>query len=424
MKPLRIGRKYYLQARVPQRYRAVETSKFVKVSLQTDSRDVANTKLPQVWADFIRGWELRLQGRDEDAQTRFDAARELADRRGFDFLTMDRVQTLPVAELTARLNAISKSPSGVPDPVEAAALLGNVKRPVMMLDDVLAAYTKLVRPENKGKSEGQWKEYIGRKTTSINHFKAIVGDMPFTDIRRNHLMQYWEHWAERVNNGETSASNASHAMSYLKAVLNRVHKKDKTINPFLDFEDLSFKVKQNPYPPFSDQWITTRLLDPKNLMKLETQPRCLLLGMVNTGYRPVEGANLGKDGIRLEGPIPFISIAPVGRELKTESSERQIPLTGVSLEAFQQCPEGFTAFSDDRGFLSNIIGRWLEANNLRETPRHVMYSLRHSFEDRLTAINVNDRISADLMGHKYPRPSYGVGGRLGQLHQILTPIAI
>jgi hypothetical protein len=51
-------------------------------------------------------------------------------------------------------------------------------------------------------------------------------------------------------------------------------------------------------------------------------------------------------------------------------------------------------------------------NNLLPTDQHSVYSLRHSFQDRLTAVNTPDRIQADLMGHKFNRSVYGTGATL------------
>ena len=47
--------------------------------------------------------------------------------------------------------------------------------------------------------------------------------------------------------------------------------------------------------------------------------------------------------------------------------------------------------------------KFLTENDLRETPRHTAYSLRHSFEDRMLENGIDDRIRAELMGHKYAR---------------------
>src|SRR3546814_11272622 len=71
---------------------------------------------------------------------------------------------------------------------------------------------------------------------------------------------------------------------------------------------------------------------------------CILLALINTGARPSEIASLLPEHIHLSGPVPYISIEPVGRKLKNPQSKRVIPLVGVSLAAFKDHP-GFPALS-------------------------------------------------------------------------------
>ena len=60
----------------------------------------------------------------------------------------------------------------------------------------------------------------------------------------------------------------------------------------------------------------------------------------------------------------------------------------------------------------------------RETPKHTAYSLRHSFEDRMAEAAIDDRIRAELMGHKYARPDYGRGGSLETRQKAIERIAL
>ena len=99
------------------------------------------------------------------------------------------------------------------------------------------------------------------------------------------------------------------------------------------------------------------------------QARALLLGMINTGYRPSEGAARAADTIRLDSDVPHISIEPEGRQLKSHYAIRVISLTGVSLEAFKQYPEGFPR-SRNRATLSAVVNKFLRANGLLATLRH------------------------------------------------------
>ncbi len=166
-----------------------------------------------------------------------------------------------------------------------------------------------------------------------------------------------------------------------------------------------------------------RYLDaPGALDGLNGQARALLLGMINTGYRPSEGAALTADTIRLDGDVPHISIEPEGRQLKSHYARRMIPLTGVSLKAFKQYSEGFPR-DRNRATLSAVLNKFFRANSLLETPRHSMYSLRHAFEDRMLPAGIDDRIRRDLFGHRLDRERYGKGASLEHVAELVARIA-
>jgi integrase len=120
--------------------------------------------------------------------------------------------------------------------------------------------------------------------------------------------------------------------------------------------------------------------------------------------------------------VPFIQILPDGREVKTKTSKCVIPLTGVSLEAMREGRNGFPRYRDNPG-LSATINSFLRDNKLMETDDHVLYSLRHSFEDRLLAAGVDERIRRDLMGHSLGRVRYGSGASLEMAHDLIQRVA-
>ena len=72
------GKIYQLVQRVPRRYQPVEARETVWISLHTDSETAAKVKAPLAWAQMIEAWEARLAGDSQDAESRFEAAKELA----------------------------------------------------------------------------------------------------------------------------------------------------------------------------------------------------------------------------------------------------------------------------------------------------------------------------------------------------------
>ena len=126
--------------------------------------------------------------------------------------------------------------------------------------------------------------------------------------------------------------------------------------------------------------------------------------------------------IHLDHAVPHISIEAEGRQLKSVHAKRIIPLAGISLAAFRECQSGFPRYRDNPG-LSDTVNKFLRENGLLETPGHTLYSLRHSFEDRMLAAKVGDRIRRDLFGHSLSRERYGKGASLEHLLEVVQAIA-
>ena len=110
-------------------------------------------------------------------------------------------------------------------------------------------------------------------------------------------------------------------------------------------------------------------------------------------------------------------------ERATAASRRIIPLLGVSLEAFREYPQGFPRYANSPS-LTDTINKFLRENGLLESDEHTLYGLRHSFEDRMLAAGIDERIRRDLMGHSLRRERYGEGASLDQLHALLKPLAL
>jgi hypothetical protein len=66
-----------------------------------------------------------------------------------------------------------------------------------------------------------------------------------------------------------------------------------------------------------------------------------------------------------------------------DDSLREIPFVGAALAALKAKPEGFPRYRDNSSTFSATANKFLLENGLRPTEEHTVYSLRHSFKDRL-----------------------------------------
>lgn len=414
----------YIRKRVPRRYGEVETREFVWISLHTDSETQARIKAPTIWQEMIEAWEAKMVGASADAEAAFAAAKNLAARRGFRYLPAAAVAKLPTEEILRRVEAVAaKSRPGRPDRLEAAALLGLAKEPKFTVSKALAAYWQIADDKTLGKSADQIRRWENPRKKAVAGFIAAVDDRPIDEITTEDLGAFKASLSARVRAGEIVASSANKDLIHFLTVIEDVARA-KNIALRFNRAKLMFKQEDADHrPPFTEKWIKEKLLAPGALEGLNPEARAILLGMVNTGYRPSEGAQLTAAQIRLDGPVPHISIEPVTRALKTKHSKRIIPLVGVSLEAFRAFPNGFPRYADNPA-LSATINKYLRENGLLETPEHSLYSLRHSFEDRMLAAGVDERIRRDLMGHALQRMRYGDGAAMEHLHSVVASVSL
>lgn len=416
------GKSYQLYRRVPKRYAAVEPRRFVWLSLHTDSPSIAETKAAGAWAQMIEAWEARLAGDTADADQRLEAAKELAAIRGFRYLDAGKVADLPKEEFLRRYEAIPLN-DGAPDRIEAAAILGGAQGAGITVSKALEHYWTLAADKTLGKSEDQLRRWKNPRIKAIKNFVEVCGDKPMDQITADDMLDFRQWWLERIEGGlSTNAANKD--LIHLGDVLKTVNRM-KRLNLILPVSGLSFKKGEaRVRPPFSVDWIRDRLLAPGALDGLNDEAQAIVLAMVNTGARPSELAALTPECIRLDVDVPHISIEAVGRQLKTQNARRVIPLLGVSLEALRAFPDGFPRYRGSSATLSGTVNKYLRDHGLLETNQHSLYGLRHSFEDRLLATGVDERIRRDLFGHALKRERYGAGASLAHLRDVVQPAAL
>ncbi|MFZ1469319.1 MAG: hypothetical protein WAT09_10100 [Paracoccaceae bacterium] len=260
------------------------------------------------------------------------------------------------------------------------------------------------------KSSPQVKKWRNAIIQAILEFTAVVGVHPIGDISREDMRSFRDWWIERIAVDGVKAATANKNMDHVGKVLKLVNE-ELGLGLTLPLGSLRLKEGEKvTRPPFSVAWIRDRLLAPGALDGLTPEARAVLLIMVNTGTRPSEITALTEKTIRLRDSVPHISIEPEGRLRKTNSSRRVIPLIGTSLEAASGFPAGFSHYHGGSA-LSKDIGDELTATGLRETPRHSLYSLRHSFEDRMLHAGFDDRIRRDLMATVSPESAMATSPR-------------
>jgi integrase len=367
-------------------------------------------------------WKGLSDGKPREHLNSYEAARSRARALGFDYFENEQLVQQPAEARLERLEALVTK--GLANNAGArAALLGTEKRPALKLSKVFVEYEDMTRGEVKDLSPDQLRIWRNGRTRAVERFVEVVGDKPVTEITFDDGIDYCEWWRDRVNEDELEAKTANKDIGQLSRMLKEISIRRRLNLPDI-FKGLRLKgEREQQRVPYETEFVQTKLFAKGALDGLNEDARLVLYIVADTGLRPSEVVNLQENAIVLKTPIPYVSVLPDGRRLKTADSRREIPLVGAALAAMRKRPEGFPRYRDKSSNLSATLNKYLWENGLRPTKDHTVYSLRHSFKDRLIAIEAPDSLIDSLMGHKTYKPKYGKGPSLELKLKYLQQIA-
>lgn len=423
----RRGGVWWFQRRVPAEFADLDTRGVVKQSTRIKIRDDkigarATAVAAEMNRDLEAFWAALRAGAGPDAKARYEAARKQAKMLGFVYAPVADVAALPLQDILNRVQTFDAVRQNRQQ--AGTVLLGGVEKPKIALSGLFEEFKEVVKADIIDLSEDQFRRWKHQKTRAIANLKAVIGDKPIDEITRPDAIEFKAWWQQRVISEGLKPDSANKEFGVLSAMLRTVDEHHRIgLGAVLSGLRLESSDDEERVP-FETDFIRKRLLDPKALAGLNPEARDIIYMMIETGMRPAEIVNLTAETIFLGKPIPYVMVRPDGRRMKTPQSRRDIPLVGVSLIAAARNPNGFPRYRDKSATLSATINKFFDEKGLRPTPQHTLYSLRHSFEDRLTAIEIPEKIQAALMGHKYHRPRYGKGPSLEQKRVWLNKIAL
>jgi integrase len=367
-------------------------------------------------------WRALVEGKTNAEAFAYDEAKRRARALGFDYIEKSQIVVLPVERKVERIEALVAK-GGANDVRATAALLGTQKRPPFKLSKLFEEYEAITKDEVRDLSPDQLRIWRNGRIRAVARFVELIGDKAITEITEDDGIAYADDWRDRVTAGEVLAKTANKDIGQLSRML-----KDMSIRRRLKLPDIFQGLRlrgevENARVPFENDFIQKRLLAEGALDGLNAEARHVLYVVAETGMRPSEVINLQGATIHIDAKIPYVSVEADGRRLKTDDSERQIPLVGVALKAMREHPKGFPHYRDKGSILSATLNKFLRENRLRPTKDHTVYSLRHSFKDRLIAVEAPDSMIDSLMGHKTYKPKYGKGPSLELKLKFLEQIA-
>lgn len=418
---------WHYNRRVPQSLDGLDARRFARQSTKIRvADDPRGTKARKV-ADRINAeteayWKALLGGQAEAAQERYDAARARARGFGFDYLAAEDVARRPIPELINRF-LVAKAQPTEREESAASALIGTVPAPRLMLSGLFAEFETLNRAANKDMSEDQRRKWRNPKLRAAANFIQVVGDRPLAEVTRAQAMDFRQWWEDRVMAEGVEIGTANKDFGHLNTMFKAIERAKRIgLGPiFAEMRITGETTGQRT--AFLPSYVQDVLLADGALDMINPEARRVLYLIAETGLRLSEACNLTAETIRLNATVPHVMVRPDGRRMKTEQSERDIPLVGVALMALQAQPEGFPRYRDKAASLSAAVNKTLAENHLLPSRKHTAYSFRHTFEDRLTKVEAPEKLTAALMGHKFHRPRYGLGPTLEHKQEWLQRIA-
>jgi len=377
--------------------------------------DAMNRELEAYW----RGLDA---GKAQEAADRYAEARRRARTLGFDYAETPELMNRSTIELVKRIERLLQKKLVENDGAEIA-LMGFEKRPVVKLSEVFPIFEKQTKTEVKDMSPNQLRRWKNGYLLAVTDFIGVVGDKALGELSHTDVLDYVDWLDGRVDEEGIVAKTANKYIGHNSKMIKEINRKLRLGLPDF-FAGLRLQgVKHVSRPPFPIEFVQGQILADGALMGLNAEARGALFLIADTGLRLSEAINLNETSIHLDCDIPYVEVLPDGRRVKTQDSIRTIPLVGCALAAMKMHPKGFPRYIDKGASFSAYVNSYLLDRGLRPTRKHTVYSLRHTFKDRLIAAKCQDSMIEALMGHSDDHPKYGSGPALDLKAEVLHAIA-
>ena len=304
---------------------------------------------------------------------------------------------------------------------ERFGIVGTAPQPKLSIQtvEVTPSLTKAAETYLAGKGSHRPKTFRQAVDRAVSNMIGLAGDLPIGSYTRSQVNSL----RDKLQSSGLATASIRRQLSTLSALVNYVSK----------------ELGLDPNPAFSGVIIHEVEVDaesqkrpsvPLDVIKA-VQQRCYQMDdearwavalVSDTGLRLSEALGLVKDDVILDDPVPHLVVrSHPWRRLKTSSSARKVPLVGAALWAAQRAsalspsPFMFPRYCSPDGCKGNIasgaLNKWLKPLMHEGC---VIHSFRHSFRDRLRAVQCPKDITDRLGGWSIA----GVGESYGEGYPI------
>lgn len=422
---------YYYYRRVPQDMSVYDSRRHIKISLKTKDKSTArkraviqNDALEKFWRDLMIAPDVATE-----QGALYKKVVQTARMHGFAYRDIsDIAENASVAELVDRMLAIREGSGS--DQTEDKTLRNALTGTADKVDVTLSQAWDIFRPKSAdrliGKTEHQIRKWENPRRKALENFIEAVGDKNIAEVTRKDVLRFQEWWLHRITNEGLKPVGANKNFRHVKDILDRVNTAldiQQSIDIDTLFAKIKFKNTEESRKSYDAAYVQRVFLNSNALDDLNEEARALIYIMADTGARVAEVTGLMAEDICLNAPIPYIHIRNNRRGgLKTPQSERQIPLVGAALYGAKMFPEGLLRYTNADS-VSTLINKYFRHHDLNQREGQSLYSLRHTFKDRLRDVQAPEEVIDNLMGHRSRGPKYGRGHILETKYEWLQKIA-
>jgi len=426
---------FYYQRKIPkdliERYNGVRT---VKLNLKTQDLTIISKKVHELNRHYESTWDSMRNNSSITPSTIRESAIKLLNQYGlkplpasnpeiniehfYDLIVESKRYKIADGDDDVYRNI---SPQEYLTPVEAEAYKLLLAAPKLLLSEALDIYLNGHQKKNNSTfrtyTERVWKKLI-----------EVLGDVVFESVTRANANEFVENLLANGNKTTT----VQRVLSTIKAVFNVViiEMELGKPNPFLKLRIAGLGTDSVRRNPFSDAEL--KLLS-QACIEADDDMRWLLALQMDLGSRLGEIAGLALDDLKLDAETPHVVIKPHSwRSLKTLSSERNVPLVGMSMWAANRIVAhatrgqiyAFPRYNDGKSTrataASGALNSWIKSQNVQTTT----HGFRHAMRDRLrnvgAPLDIQDAVGG--WGKKSTGEKYGHGYGLKTVKRWLSKV--
>lgn len=304
-----------------------------------------------------------------------------------------------------------------PEQLQAWQLLANPN--AFKLSDALKLYFKV---HQRGAEE----LFIIKTSRDWNALVGLVGDIHFEKLSRTHARDFVDHLTKKGNKTGTIRRTLNTLRAITRTAITELEltKNDPFQSIKIQGEGKDKEQAKTPSPAEIEEIVHTFR------GKMSATTSLMILMQTELGTRIGEVSGLGIDDVFLDHEIPHVYFRDrPWRSLKTDESERRVPVVGLALEALKlavKLPRKgqglFDSYAKPRGndAASAAVNKNLQKWGITS------HSFRHAMKDRLREVGCPKDIRDAIQGHTSGdvADTYGQGFSLKKMQEWLSKIAV